>query len=222
MKVCMFHLMPYRDLPADFDAALPVGLSSIRCGSTWPIPKGRRNTTTATLDEMLYAAQGRHARSVHQPASPERLRLHGQSEPHGRGAGEAHQRPERRHHPARLDPALDDAADAHRRGIRHARLHQRRPAGCGISDRAADRRDDLQRRRADRAARALPRGAGAGAQGVVGAGRISPGTASIISSAWSISGRGRSSSRIRRCGFPAPAFPPPPNMSSSTTIASAI
>ncbi len=51
--------------------------------------------------------------------------------------------------------------------------------------------------------------------------RSSPGTASIISSPWSICGRGRSSSPIRRSGFRAPASPPPPNTSSIATIASA-
>ena len=110
--------------------------------------------------------------------------------------------------PARLDVALDQPADAHRRRIRHARLHQRRPAGRRLSDRPADRRHDLQRRRAGRAARALSRGAGAGAQSVAARRRFLPGTASTTNCRWSTCGRGRSSSPIRRSGFQARAALP--------------
>ena len=53
---------------------------------------------------------------------------------------------------------------------------------AGFPDRPADRRHDLQRRRAGRAARALSRGAGAGASRRGRRRRSSPGTASTTSS----------------------------------------
>ncbi len=206
MKVCMFHLMPYRGLPADFDQRY----KSAYIDPLWfDVADADKvgEYYNATLDEIVVRREIRLSRLVHQPASSERLWLHGQSEHHGGGAGQRHQRPERRHRAARLDAAVDHAADPHRRGIRDARLHQRRALGRRLSHRLAVRRHDLQRRRPDRAARALSRGVGARRSKPGRRARSSPGTASIISSAWSISGRGRSSSRIRRSGFPAPAFP---------------
>ena len=163
----MFHLMPYRDLPGDFEQRYQLGpcrsrlVRRRRCRQGRPVLQRDAGRDAA-------CGEGRHARAMHQSASPERLWVHGQSEHHGRGSGEADQRPERRDHPARLDAAVHHAADAHRRGIRDARLHQRRAAGRRISHRTAVGRDNLQRRRSRRAARALPRGAGARDQGVVG------------------------------------------------------
>ena len=168
MKVCMFHLMPYRGLPADFDQRY----KSAYIDPLWfDIADAEKvgEYYNATLDELLVRREIRLSRLVHQPAPSERLWLHGQSQHHGGGAGERHQRPKRRHRAARLDAAVDHAADPHRRGIRDARLHQRRAAGRRFSHRPAVRRHDLQRRRPDRAARALSRSLGARHQSLVGA-----------------------------------------------------
>ena len=52
----MFHLMPYRDLPADF-AERYQSAYSIRSGSTWPIPTKVGQYYNWTLDELIYAAK---------------------------------------------------------------------------------------------------------------------------------------------------------------------
>ena len=137
-----------------------------------PMATRSASSTTRPSTRCCYAAKaGMHGLCTNQHhqnvygfmANPEH---------HGRGACASHQRPERRDHPARLDLALDHAADPHRRGIRDARLHQRRTAGRRISDRPAGGCRALQRRGADRAARALSRGAGARDQGLVGEGGV--------------------------------------------------
>src|SRR6516164_6395049 len=166
MKVCMFHLMPYRDLAPDFDQRY----KSAYLDPVWfdvADPDKVGQYYNSTLDEMVYAA--RHARPLHEPASPERLRLHGLSEPDGLGIGEADERAQRSDRPDRLDAPLDQPADAGRRGICADRLHQRRASGGGLSDGIADRCDDLQWGDPDRAARALSRGAAAGTESVAGA-----------------------------------------------------
>ena len=158
VKVCMFHLMPYRDLPADFAERY----KSAYIDPVWfdvADPHKVSQYYNWTLDEFIHAARlginglctNQHHQNVYGfMANPSLM---------GSVLARATARPERRHHPARLDFAINQPADADRRGIRHARLHQRRPAGCRLSDRAADRRHHLQRRRAGRAARALSRGA---------------------------------------------------------------
>src|SRR6516164_1245433 len=131
VKVCMFHLMPYRDLAPDFDQRY----KSAYLDPVWfdvADPDKVGQYYNSTLDEMVYAA--RHARPLHEPASPERLRLHGQSEPDGLGIGEADERAQRSDRPDRLDAPLDQPADAGRRGICADRLHQRRASGGGLSD----------------------------------------------------------------------------------------
>src|SRR5262245_13937685 len=167
----MFHLMPYRDLPADFERRY----NSAYIDPMWfDVADSDKvgQFYNATLDEMLYAAKaGLHGLCTNQHhqnvASPERLWLHGKSKHHGRGAREADQWPEYRNHPARLDAAFHHAADAHRGRIRDARLHQRRTAGRWISDGAARRRHHLERRHSGRAARAFSRSTGPGDQGLV-------------------------------------------------------
>ena len=139
MKVCMFHLMPYRDLPADFEQRY----NSAYIDPVWfDVADSDKvgQYYNATLDEMLYAAKaGLHGLCTNQ----HHQNVYGfMANPSLMGAvlARADQRPERRDHPARLDAAVDHAADAHRRGIRDARLHQRRAAGRGLPHRPADRR----------------------------------------------------------------------------------
>ena len=124
MKLEMFHLMPYRELPADF---------AEKYHSVWvDIPSHLFDPERAnamyndTLDELEFAADSRLRRRLRQRAPPERLRPHAVAQHHGRQPRAPHAR--RGAHRARqLDRALQPA-DARRRGVRHARLHQRRPA----------------------------------------------------------------------------------------------
>ena len=82
----MFHLMPYRDLPADFEQRY----NSAYIDPVWfdvadADKVGQYLQRDAGRDAVC--REGRPARALHQSASPERLRLHGQPEHHGRGAG---------------------------------------------------------------------------------------------------------------------------------------
>ena len=56
MKICMFHLMPYRDLPADFERRY----NSAYIDPLWFNVADSEKVGqyyNATLDEMLYAAK---------------------------------------------------------------------------------------------------------------------------------------------------------------------
>jgi len=101
VKVCMFHLMPYRDLPADFERRY----NSAYIDPMWfDVADSDKvgQYYNATLDEMLYAAKaGLHGLCTNQ----HHQNVYGFM---------ANQRPECRNHPARLDAAFYDAADAHR------------------------------------------------------------------------------------------------------------
>ena len=157
MKISAFHLMPHRELPADFEQ---------RYESVWVTPPwwraGRRPPGRAVLQLDARRAALRRARRLrrrlHQRAPPERLRLHAEPQPDGQRAGQADQRPRRRHRADGRDAADDQSADPRRRGVRDARLHQRRPAGGGAAARQPDGRQPLLRHHADGAPRALPRG----------------------------------------------------------------
>ncbi len=217
----MFHLMPYRDLPADFEQRYnsafidPVWFDvadSDKVGQYY----------NATLDEMLYAAKaGLHGLCTNQ----HHQNVYGfMANPSIMGAVLAKQTNGQNIAIIQLGStlAVHHAADAHCRGIRDARLHQRRAAGRRLPHRAAVRRHDLERRRPGRAARALPRGAGAGDQGLVGQGDL----------------RLERQALSARHGQPLAAADPaaasadldprrrhlrrPPNMSSGSIIASAI
>ena len=75
MKISMFHLMPHRELPADFEQQYK---------SVWvdpPFPELADASRVGqyynwTLDELIYAAQAGLRRHLRQRAPPERLRLH--------------------------------------------------------------------------------------------------------------------------------------------------
>ncbi len=109
---------------------------------------------------------------MHQRASPERLRVHAEPESDGQRAGQADQRPRRGHRPDGHDPADDLSADPGGRGVRHARLHQRRAARGGSAARQPDGRQPRLRHHADGAPRALPRGVRPRAEGVAGEGDL--------------------------------------------------
>src|SRR5215470_586842 len=98
MKVFMFHLMPHRDLPPDFEQ---------RYKSAYLDPVWFDVADPDKVGQYYNCRTGRHAWPLHEPASPKRLRLHGQSELDGFGAGEADERAERCDPPDRLDTPLD-------------------------------------------------------------------------------------------------------------------
>ncbi len=125
MKVCMFHLMPYRDLPADFEQRYKSAYHRSGVVRRRRLGKGRP-VLQRHARRAASCGQGRLPRTVHQSASPERLRLHGQSEPDGRGAGEAAPT-------ARTSPSFSSA--------RRCRRPRRRPASprnmrCSIASAA--------------------------------------------------------------------------------------
>ena len=87
-------------------------------------------------------------RARRQRAPPERLRVHGLAEPDGRRARPAHA--ERLGDPrARQHAGAVLAGAARGRGVRHARLHDRRPARRRLPGRHVDGRQPLLRRDAD-------------------------------------------------------------------------
>ena len=91
MKISAFHLMPHRELPADFEQRYQ---SVWVTPPWWELADARRvgQYYNWTLDELLHAARAGIRRRLHQRASPERLRLHAEPEPHGQRAGQADQR----------------------------------------------------------------------------------------------------------------------------------
>ena len=117
-----------------------------------------------------------------QRAPPERLRVHGLAEPDGRRPGPAHAEqlgdPRARQH---ARPVL--AGAARRRGVRHARLHDRRPPGGRLPRRHVDGRQPLLRRHADGDAATVLRGPRPDHEGVDPARARSPTTAASTSCA---------------------------------------
>src|SRR6516165_138912 len=84
-------------------------------------------------------------RRLHKRAPPERVRFHAQSKHHGQRAREADQWLERGDRADGGDTADLEPADPRGRRIRHARLHQRRPAGRRTAARQPDGRELLLR-----------------------------------------------------------------------------
>ena len=169
MKVCMFHLMPYRDLPADFvqryNSAFidPVWFdvaNSEKVGAVLQLPPStnccmrRRPAFTAcapisiTRTSMAsWPIRASWARCWRSATNGQDIAI------------------------VQLGSTLPSTTPPTRIAEEYAMLDciSGGRLVAGFPDRPAVRRGDLQRHRADRAARALPRGAGAGAQGVVGA-----------------------------------------------------
>ena len=156
MKSIFFHLMPYRDLPDDFEE---------RYESVWVTPPNSELCDPAkvaqyykwNLDELELADRARLRRHRRQRAPPERLRVHGLAEPDGRGAGPADAE-QQRHPRARQHARAVHAGAARGRGVRHARLHDRRPPGRRLPGRHVDGRQPLLRHHADRDPAPLLRG----------------------------------------------------------------
>ena len=215
----MFHLMPYRDLPADFDQRY----KSAFIDPVWfDVADSEKvgKYYNATLDELLL--QRRPACTGCAPISITRTST--ASWPIRASWGRcwrADQRPGRGDHPARLDAALDHAADAHRRGVRDARLHQRRAAGGGFPTGLPTDATPLQRRRPGRAARALPRGARPRVEGLVGEGALRLERQALPAGHVNLWPRPIQQPHPP-IWIPAPASPRPPNTSSASTTASVI
>ena len=198
MKFFFFHLMPWPYLPKDYERP---GVGHL---SQQLLRPGQGQRGLQPLSRRAGLRRGaRLRRRVRQRAPPERLRHHAVAQPHRVDPGAADVAGEdrrRRQRAAALQPA-----DARRRGVRHDRRDQRRPA---------DRRHGRRRRagvllvsaQPDPRARAVPRGARPDHQGV----DASPGPfelhrQALQASATSTRGRARCSSRTRRSGSPAPA-----------------
>ena len=171
MKISMFHLMPYRELPADFEK---------RYHSVWVDPPYHELADTEKIGQVLQLdprradlrRQGRDGRHLRQRASSERLRLHAVAQPDGFGAGARDQRSRRSAGADGRDVAHHDSADPGGRRVRDARLHQRRPPGGGNAARHADGREPVLRNHADGASRALLRGARSDHEGVAVQGNL--------------------------------------------------
>ena len=166
MKISTFALMPHRELPADFEK---------RYQSVWVTPPWHELADARrvgeyynwTIDELLYAAEmgsdGICTNEHHQNAygfmpSPNLM---------GRVLARATNGTDVRHRADGLDAADDHPADPRRRGIRHARLHQRRPTGRRACPLGTPMDANLVLRcHAHRTARAIPRGARSDPEGV--------------------------------------------------------
>ena len=220
MKISAFHLMPHRELPANFERRYP---SVWVTPPWWELADARRvgQYYNWTLDELLHAARagfdGVCTNEHHQNAygfmpSPNLM---------GSVLAKHDQRPRRGHRADGHDAAHDLAAHPRRRGVRHARLHQRRPARRRPAARQPDGRQPRLRHHAHGAPRALPRGVRRSCSRHGRRRRSSRGTGSTSSSARSTSGRGRCRSRTRRCGCRARAASAPSTSPSSTTSATA-
>ena len=130
MKVCMFHLMPYRELPADFEQRYKSAYIDPLWFDVADRRKGRR-ILQCDARRAAVCREGRHARRF-APTSITRtstaswpIRAHGPvlaSRPTARtspSSSSARRCRRPRRHP-------------HRRGIRDARLHQRRRLVAGF------------------------------------------------------------------------------------------
>ena len=221
MKVCMFHLMPYRDLPADFEQRY----KSAFIDPVWfDVADAEKvgQYYNATLDELLYAAKaGIHGVCTNQHhqnvygfmANPSLMGSVLAKETNGQNVAIIQLGSTL---PSTTPPTRIAEEYAMLDCISGGRLIAGFPTGLPTDATISNGVVPVDQRERYREALALV------AQGVVGARKSSPGTASTISSAWSTCGRGRSSSRIRRSGFRAPASLRRPNMWSSTTTASVI
>src|SRR5579871_3292544 len=197
----MFHLMPYRDLPADFEQRY----ASAYIDPPWfeiADPDKVGQYYNSTLDELLYAGKaGFHGLCTNQHhqnvygfmANPSLL---GSVLARGTNGSNTAIIQLGSTLPSTTPPTRIAEEYAILDCISGGRLVAGFPtAWCRSNSASAIARRWRWSKRRGRRRRRLP------------------GTASIISSAWSTCGRARSSSRIRRSGFRAPAFRPRPNSS---------
>ena len=153
MKICFFHLMPYRFLPDDFETRyrsvwvdVPHTCSTRRSQRALPRVPGRAGVRRASGLR----------RRLRQRAPQQRLRADALAEPHGRRADPPDLA--RRDHRAGQQPGRLQPAAAGGRGVRHARPPQRRPAGGRLPGRHVDGHELRLRDQPGDAARALLRG----------------------------------------------------------------
>ena len=134
MKLMWFHLMPYTELPDDFNEKHPSVWVDIH--SSLFDPKRAHHMYNDFMDELEYAAEVRLRRGLRERASLERLRPDALAQPDRLVAGAAHHRHRDLRH-GQLAGALQ-SADARRRRIRDDRLHLGRPADRRLPGRHAD------------------------------------------------------------------------------------
>ena len=146
MKVCMFHLMPYRDLPADFEQRY----SSAYIDPFWfDVADADKvgQYYNATLDEMLHAAKaGLHGLCTNQ----HHQNVYGfMANPSMMGAVLARETNGQNVAIIQLGSTLPSTTPPTRIAEEYAMLDciSGGRLVAGLSDRPADRRHDLQRRR---------------------------------------------------------------------------
>ena len=218
MKSIFFHLMPYRDLPDDFEE---------RYESVWVTPPNAELCDPAkvaqyykwNLDELELADQlgfdGIGVNEHHQNA-------YGfMASPNLMAAALPAHAEQQRHPRARQHARAVQAGAAGRRGVRHARLHDRRPPRRRLPGRHLDGRQPVLRHHADGDTRALLRGPRPDHEGVDASRARSRTTAASTSCATSTRGRSRCRSRTRRSGWPAAARSRPTRWPSTTTTRTA-
>ena len=162
MKLMWFHLMPYTELPDDFNKKHPSVWVDIH--SSLFDPRRAHHMYNDFMDELEYAAEVRLRRHLRERAPFQRLRADALAQPDRLVAGAAHHRHRDLRH-GQLAGALQ-SADARRRRIRDDRLHLGRPADRGLPGRLADGHLLRLRPEPEPAARALLRGARPGEEGV--------------------------------------------------------
>ena len=197
MKFYMIHLMPFADLDLDYDKKY--NSAWVTLPNSYYDPKKGTKLYNRYLDELVLADELGFDGVCVQRASSERLRP--DADP-GRHRGRARARNQAlQDRGARPRAAAADLSAQRRRGIRDARQHLERPPDRRLRARHR-RRISLDRRQSGRIARPLPRSARPDPAGLDRARPVRVTRASTITSNTSTPGRARSSSRIRRSGFP--------------------
>ena len=209
MKVFIFDLLPYDQHFEDYkrDKLIPYPLPR----DHWDPEIGAR-----TYEQHLAGLGGdgqarlrrrRAERAPHHAARPDDLAEHD-----GGGGRAAHQEAQV---PDPRQPLADPQSAAHRRGAGDGRLHVARPHPVRLRPRRAARIQRLQR--ADGGiARAL-RGSGRHHHEGLDRAEVLPRGQVLADARTSRSGRGPTSSRIRRCGCRSPARRKPSSGPASTT-----
>ena len=168
MKISAFHLMPHRELPADFEKRYE---SVWVTPPWWELADPRPRGPVLQLDARRAALRrARRASTACAPTSITRTPTASCPAPTSWArARQGHQRPARGHRADGRHPADAEPAHPRRRGVRDARLHQRRAAGGGPAAGQPHGREPLLRHHAHGASRALPRGLRPDAEGLAGA-----------------------------------------------------
>ena len=212
MKVFIFDLLPYDqhfdEYKRDKLHPLPAAARSFRSRDRARAPTSEHLASLGG-DGQARLRRRRPERAPHHAARPDELAEHD-----GGGGGAAHQEAQV---PDPRQPAADPQSAAHRRGAGDGRLHVARPHPVRLRPRRAARIQRLQR--ADGGIARPLRGGGRHHHEGVDRSRSSRTRASSGSTRTSRSGRGRISSRIRRCGCRSPARRKPSSGPASTISA---